>query len=76
MIHWCCSIVDSTAARAEAAGALVLVRSDETLRGKGHALKFAFDRFLAEGIADAEAIDAVAKNGFGLRMARRFAQSC
>ncbi len=42
---------DSTAARAEEAGALVLVRHDEKLRGKGHALKFAFDRFLSEGIA-------------------------
>lgn len=43
--------IDSTAARAEEAGALVLVRRDETLRGKGHALKFAFDRFLSDGIA-------------------------
>jgi 1,2-diacylglycerol 3-beta-glucosyltransferase len=44
--------VDSTGARAEEAGALVLVRRDETLRGKGHALKFAFDRLLSERIAD------------------------
>jgi 1,2-diacylglycerol 3-beta-glucosyltransferase len=44
--------VDSTAATAEEAGAIVLVRRDETLRGKGHALKFAFDRLLSEGVAD------------------------
>jgi 1,2-diacylglycerol 3-beta-glucosyltransferase len=48
--------VDSTAASAQRAGAIVLVRSDETLRGKGHALKFAFDRLLSEGIADAAVV--------------------
>jgi 1,2-diacylglycerol 3-beta-glucosyltransferase len=44
--------IDATAARAKEAGALVLERHDERLRGKGHALKFAFDRFLADGLAD------------------------
>jgi Glycosyltransferase like family 2 len=39
---------DDTAAAAEAAGARVLVRDDPSLRGKGHALRFAFDRLLAE----------------------------
>jgi cellulose synthase/poly-beta-1,6-N-acetylglucosamine synthase-like glycosyltransferase len=39
---------DDTAAVAEAAGARVLVRDDPSLRGKGHALRFAFDRLLAE----------------------------
>jgi 1,2-diacylglycerol 3-beta-glucosyltransferase len=44
---------DDTAAQAAAAGATVLVRQDATLRGKGYALKYAFDRSLAEGKADA-----------------------
>ncbi len=44
--------VDATAARAEEAGAIVLVRHDETLRGKGYALKLAFDRVLADGLAE------------------------
>jgi cellulose synthase/poly-beta-1,6-N-acetylglucosamine synthase-like glycosyltransferase len=44
---------DDTAARAAAAGATVLVRQDATLRGKGYALKYAFDRSLADGKADA-----------------------
>jgi hypothetical protein len=39
---------DDTAAVAEAAGARVLVRDDPDVRGKGHALRFAFDRLLAE----------------------------
>jgi 1,2-diacylglycerol 3-beta-glucosyltransferase len=43
---------DATAARAEQAGATVLVRQDANLRGKGYALKFAFDRSLADGFAD------------------------
>jgi 1,2-diacylglycerol 3-beta-glucosyltransferase len=44
---------DDTAALATAAGATVLVREDKTLRGKGYALKSAFDRSLADGQADA-----------------------
>ena len=44
---------DRTAERAEAAGARVLVRLDPTLRGKGHALAFAFERLGSEGKADA-----------------------
>jgi 1,2-diacylglycerol 3-beta-glucosyltransferase len=44
---------DATAARAEEAGARVIVRTDPALRGKGYALKLAFDRSLAEGRADA-----------------------
>ena len=44
---------DSTAERAAAAGAKVLVRDDPTRRGKGHALAFAFERSLADGFADA-----------------------
>jgi GT2 family glycosyltransferase len=43
---------DATAARARAAGAEVLERRDPR-RGKGHALRFAFDRSLADGLADA-----------------------
>jgi cellulose synthase/poly-beta-1,6-N-acetylglucosamine synthase-like glycosyltransferase len=44
---------DATAARAEEAGATVLVRTDPDRRGKGYALKLAFDRSLADGRADA-----------------------
>jgi cellulose synthase/poly-beta-1,6-N-acetylglucosamine synthase-like glycosyltransferase len=44
---------DDTAACAGAAGATVLVRQDATLRGKGYALKYAFDRSLADDKADA-----------------------
>ena len=44
---------DSTAARAAAAGARVLVRDDPARRGKGRALAFAFERSLADGFADA-----------------------
>ncbi|MDP9035924.1 MAG: glycosyltransferase family 2 protein [Myxococcota bacterium] len=43
---------DSTAARAEEAGAIVLIRHDDALRGKGYALKLAFERVLANGVAD------------------------
>lgn len=44
---------DQTAARARAAGALVLERRDTERRGKGYALAHAFERSLAEGVADA-----------------------
>jgi cellulose synthase/poly-beta-1,6-N-acetylglucosamine synthase-like glycosyltransferase len=44
---------DATAERALAAGARVLVRDDVAHRGKGHALSFAFERALADGLADA-----------------------
>jgi 1,2-diacylglycerol 3-beta-glucosyltransferase len=44
---------DSTAARARAAGAMVLERTDPERRGKGYALDFAFRRLAAEGRADA-----------------------
>ena len=43
---------DATAARAQEAGAQVLVRNDTSLRGKGYALALAFARSL-EGDADA-----------------------
>jgi 1,2-diacylglycerol 3-beta-glucosyltransferase len=45
---------DRTAAVAEAAGARVLLRQDPDRRGKGYALRFAFDHLLARG--DAEAV--------------------
>jgi len=38
---------DATASLAAAAGAEVLVRTDPDVRGKGHALRWAFDRILA-----------------------------
>ena len=44
---------DATAARARAAGAEILVRTDPQLRGKGYALAYAFERVLADGFADA-----------------------
>ena len=44
---------DATAARAEAAGARVLVRVDANLRGKGYALAYAFERSLEDGFAGA-----------------------
>jgi 1,2-diacylglycerol 3-beta-glucosyltransferase len=44
---------DATAVRAEEAGATVIVRTDPDRRGKGYALKLAFDRTLADGVADA-----------------------
>jgi cellulose synthase/poly-beta-1,6-N-acetylglucosamine synthase-like glycosyltransferase len=44
---------DATPALAAAAGASVLERRDPTLRGKGYALAFAFERSRADGFADA-----------------------
>jgi 1,2-diacylglycerol 3-beta-glucosyltransferase len=44
---------DDTAARARAAGADVLERQHATERGKGYALAFAYQRSLADGVADA-----------------------
>jgi len=44
---------DSTAARAQAAGARVLVRCDKNRRGKGYALDLAFSNSRALGFADA-----------------------
>jgi 1,2-diacylglycerol 3-beta-glucosyltransferase len=44
---------DATAERAREAGAVVLVRHNKDLRGKGYALQLAFDTSLSEGFADA-----------------------
>ncbi len=44
---------DSTAKRAEQAGALVIERHDPSRRGKGYALEHAFERILAENVSDA-----------------------
>ena len=44
---------DTTAEVARRAGAEVFVRSDRTLRGKGYALEFAFERLLADEELDA-----------------------
>lgn len=49
---------DDTAARAEAAGARVLVRNDAQHRGKGHALDFAFRQLLDEGVDALLVVDA------------------
>lgn len=49
---------DDTAARAVAAGATVLERTDPLRRGKGHALRFAFERLLAEPIDAVAVVDA------------------
>ena len=47
---------DATAERARQAGAVVLVRHDPNLRGKGYALALAFERVLADGLADAAVV--------------------
>jgi 1,2-diacylglycerol 3-beta-glucosyltransferase len=44
---------DATAAKAEAAGATVIVRNSTDKKGKGYALELAFERTLAEDRADA-----------------------
>jgi hypothetical protein len=49
---------DETAARAAAAGARVLVRRDAALRGKGYALRLAFDRLKTEGFGAFLVVDA------------------
>jgi cellulose synthase/poly-beta-1,6-N-acetylglucosamine synthase-like glycosyltransferase len=49
---------DDTAARAEAAGAQVLVRHDEQRRGKGYALDYAFNILLKQDIDAVLVIDA------------------
>jgi 1,2-diacylglycerol 3-beta-glucosyltransferase len=54
---------DETAARARELGASLIVRQEPQLRGKGYALAYAFERTLAEGLADAVVVvdaDAVA----------------
>jgi 1,2-diacylglycerol 3-beta-glucosyltransferase len=65
---------DATAARAAAAGAVVLERTDPTRRGKGHALDFAFTRVLEAGLADAVVVvdaDSVASPGLLAAFAAR-----
>lgn len=47
---------DRTAVVAAEAGARVLERQDERRRGKGYALRFAFDRLLEEGTTEAIAV--------------------
>jgi cellulose synthase/poly-beta-1,6-N-acetylglucosamine synthase-like glycosyltransferase len=49
---------DDTAARAEAAGAQVLVRHDEQRRGKGYALDYAFNILLKQDIDAVLVVDA------------------
>ncbi|MFL5354086.1 exopolysaccharide biosynthesis GT2 family glycosyltransferase EpsU [Archangium sp.] len=44
---------DATADRAREAGATVLVRHNQELRGKGYALQLAFEQSLKDGFADA-----------------------
>lgn len=68
---------DDTAIQARAAGATVLERHDERLRGKGYALAFAFERCLSDGLADAAVVvdaDTVASpnllHAFAARLAR------
>jgi cellulose synthase/poly-beta-1,6-N-acetylglucosamine synthase-like glycosyltransferase len=60
----CCVVVvadnctDSTGARATEAGARVLVRENTSLRGKGYALRHAFDRLQPEGFDGFLVVDA------------------
>jgi cellulose synthase/poly-beta-1,6-N-acetylglucosamine synthase-like glycosyltransferase len=49
---------DATGARAQAAGARVIVREDGTLRGKGYALEFVFLILLGEGFDAVAVVDA------------------
>jgi cellulose synthase/poly-beta-1,6-N-acetylglucosamine synthase-like glycosyltransferase len=49
---------DGTAARAQTAGARVLVRQDSERRGKGYALRFAFDHLLEESFNGFLIVDA------------------
>lgn len=49
---------DETAARAAEAGARVLIREDAALRGKGYALRLAFDRLQTEGFGGFLVVDA------------------
>ena len=67
---------DDTASVARAAGALVLERHDEALRGKGYALAHAYAACLADGIADAVAVvdaDTVVSRNLLRAFAARFA---
>jgi 1,2-diacylglycerol 3-beta-glucosyltransferase len=66
---------DDTAARAEAAGASVLIRFDEQLRGKGYALKYAFEQLPPEvdAVVVVDADTLVSPNllaAFGARLER------
>jgi 1,2-diacylglycerol 3-beta-glucosyltransferase len=65
---------DATADRARAAGASVLVRSDDQKRGKGYALAAAFEQIVADDAVDAvivvDADTAVTKNIFRAFAAR------
>jgi CTP:molybdopterin cytidylyltransferase MocA len=67
---------DATAARAREAGARVLVRNEPLERGKGHALRWAFDRLSRERVApDAFVVvdaDCVAAPGLLRRLVQRF----
>ena len=47
---------DATAARAQEAGARVLQRTNEQLRGKGYALEYAFETILADTSVDAAVV--------------------
>ena len=47
---------DATAAHAEAAGARVLQRQNDQLRGKGYALEYAFDTILTDPTVDAAVV--------------------
>ncbi len=65
---------DATADLARGAGARVLVRSDSAHRGKGFALKFAFDALLDEGFDAFVVVDAdsVADSNLFLEVVRLF----
>jgi cellulose synthase/poly-beta-1,6-N-acetylglucosamine synthase-like glycosyltransferase len=65
---------DRTAEMSEGAGARVLVRRDEHLRGKGYALRYAFETLLAEGYERLIVVDAdsVVEKNFLAEIKREF----
>lgn len=67
---------DNTADQATKAGAQVLVRSDEQQRGKGYALRYAFDILIKQGIDAILIVDAdtLVEKNFVCACEQRFAQ--
>jgi hypothetical protein len=66
---------DGTAAAARSEGAEVFARTEPTVRGKGHALRFAIDRLMRQAVFDAIVVvdaDSVADPALLSNLVRRF----